>query len=193
MKLKSKYFAFLYIALTFVFVIYQLMFSSFDFDKTLSFYLIVYFSIELVFFLYSKYNYLSNNWKIIGKYNFKINGRFIYFILLFGLIYFINFLDRNYDLFFSNFYFLVFFIPFMVTRNYHLIIKRNYFSIIENNSFKDFSKDEIKVIKIMNNNLDITINKNNEAYNFPIEDFNLEELKLLNQYVKIENLEEHIQ
>ena len=192
MKLKSKYFAFLYIALTFVFVIYQLMFSSFDFDKTLRFYLIVYFSIELVFFLYSKYNYLSNNWKIIGKYNFKINGRFIYFIFLFGLIYFINFLDRNFDLFFSNFYFLVFFIPFMVTRNYHLIIKRNYFSIIENNSFKDFSKDEIKVIKIMNNNLDITINKNNEAYNFPIEDFNLEELKLLNQYVKIENLEEQI-
>jgi hypothetical protein len=192
MKLESKYFAFLYIALTFVFAVYQLMFNSFDFDKTLEFFLIVYFSIELLFFLYSKYNYLSNNWKIIGKYNFKINGMFIYFIFLFGLTYFINFLNKDFIHFFYNFYFLVFFIPFMVTRNYHLIIKENYFSIIEVNSFKDFSKDEIKVIAIKNNNLVITINKNNKSYSFPIEDFKLNELNLLNEYIRIENIKEYI-
>lgn len=80
----------------------------------------------------------------------------------------------------------------MVTRNYHLIIKENYFSIIEVNSFKDFSKDEIKVIAIKNNNLVITINKNNKSYSFPIEDFKLNELNLLNEYIRIENIKEYI-
>ncbi|MCA1967198.1 MAG: hypothetical protein LDL23_11185 [Flavobacterium sp.] len=75
--------------------------------------------------------------------------------------------------------------------NYHLIVKQNFVTIIENNYFEDYSKSDIKYVAIKNNNLAIALMKSDKVFNFPIEDFKENELEVLNQFIKVENLEEN--
>jgi hypothetical protein len=66
-------------------------------------------------------------------------------------------------------------------------------TIIDDNKFKDYSREEIKYVAIKNNNLAVAIIKKDKVYNFPIEDFKIEELNLLNQFIEVKNLEEYKQ
>jgi hypothetical protein len=72
--------------------------------------------------------------------------------------------------------------------NYHLIVKQNFLTIIENNYFEDYSKSDIKHVAFENNKLAITLFKSDKVFNFPIEDFKENELKVLNQFIKVQNL-----
>ena len=54
----------------------------------------------------------------------------------------------------------------------------NFLTIIENNYFEDYSKSDIKHVAIENNKLAITLFKSDKVFNFPIEDFKENELKV---------------
>ena len=72
-----------------------------------------------------------------------------------------------------------------------MIVKQNFLAIIEKNYFEDYSKSDIKYIAIKNNNLAIALMKSDKVFNFPIENFNENELEVLNQFIKVENLNDY--
>ena len=193
MKLESKYFTFLYITLTVPFVIYQFIINRFDFQQIINIFFISVILVGSIYFIYKKYNFYQGNWKKIGNSRFIFNATsYIYLIIILIISFFFLFCYFKNDktVMFSDFYFHVLFVSSLFTYNNHLVLKNKYLTLIDDNRFKDYDKDEIKYIAIKNNNLAIAIIKNDKVYNFPIEDFKEKELNLLNQFIKIENLQE---
>lgn len=194
MKLQSFHFAILHLLFTTIFVIYLAVFSKVDYELILDFLLYSFVVIELLFYFYSKWNYINGFWNKIGKTKYLLTGfRYILFIFLifFILINIFSFIkDRNFELNVFLYFILICSMELM-DKNYHLIIKKKYLTIIDDNRFKDYSKDEIIYISIRNKYLAVAIFKDDKVFNFPIEDFKNDDLSTLNEFIKIENFEQN--
>lgn len=194
LKLKSFYSILIAVFLTVLYSIFLWIKNSWELNYVGLFFCISFLLIQLFYYLYLKWKQYKKDWTIIGIHEYKFSG-FDFFLMVFlilsALTQVVIYLRDNESPDFS--FYNILFLSFINLKqlNYHLIVKQNFVTIIENNYFEDYSKSDIKYVAIKNNNLAIALMKSDKVFNFPIEDFNENELEVLNQFIKVENLEEN--
>ena len=194
LKLKSFYSVLFAVFLTVLYSIFLWIKNSWELNYVGSFFCISFLLIQLFYYSYLKWKQYKKDWTIIGIHEYKFSG-FDFFLMVFlilsALTQVVIYLRDNESPDFS--FYNILFLSFINLKqlNYHLIVKQNFVTIIENNYFEDYSKSDIKYVAIKNNNLAIALMKSDKVFNFPIEDFNENELEVLNQFIKVENLEEN--
>lgn len=194
LKLKSFYSVLFAVFLTVLYSIFLWIKNSWELNYVGSFFCISFLLIQLFYYSYLKWKHYKNDWAIIGRHKYKFSGLDFFlmvFLILSALTQVVIYLRDNESPDFS--FYNILFLSFINLKqlNYHLIVKQNFVTIIENNYFEDYSKSDIKYVAIKNNNLAIALMKSDKVFNFPIEDFNENELEVLNQFIKVENLEEN--
>ena len=191
LKLKSFYSILFAVFLTVLYSIFLWIKNSWELNYVVSFFCISFLLIQLFYYSYLKWKHYKNDWTIIGRHKYKFSGVdfFLMILFIFTILAYTFFLVKNEELPDFSFYNILFlsFTNFKQL-NYHLIVKQNFLTIIENNYFEDYSKSDIKHVAIENNKLAITLFKSDKVFNFPIEDFKENELKVLNQFIEVQNL-----
>lgn len=195
LKLKSYYFILIVVFLTILYSIFSWIMNSLEYHNIVKFFCILIIIVELSFYSYLKWKNYKNDWKIIGRHKYKFSG-FDFFLMIFLILSALTqvfiFIRDNELPDFSFFYIVVLSSMNLKQINYHLIVKKYFLTIIENNYFEDYSKSEIKFISIENNNLAIALLKSDKIINLPIEDFKENELKVLNQFIEVQNLNDYM-
>lgn len=194
LKLKSYYFILIVVFLTILYSVFSWIMNSIEYNNIIKFFCVLIIIVELSFYSFSKWKSYKNDWKIIGRTKYNLTGFnfFMIIVLIFSILTQLFVFVRDNELpDFSFFYIVVLSSMNLKQLNYHLIVKQNFVTIIENNYFEDYSKSDIKYVAIKNNNLAIALMKSDKVFNFPIEDFKENELEVLNQFIKVENLEEN--
>ena len=191
LKLKSFYSILIAVFLTVLYSIFLWIKNSWELNYVGLFFCISFLLIQLFYYSYLKWKQYKKDWTIIGIHEYKFSG-FDFFLMVFlilsALTQVVIYLRDNESPDFS--FYNILFLSFINLKqlNYHLIVKQNFVTIIENNYFEDYSKSDIKYVAIKNNNLAIALMKSDKVFNFPIEDFNENELEVLNHFIKVENL-----
>ena len=168
--------------------------NSIEYHNFVKFFCILIIIVELSFHSFSKWKSYKKDWIIIGRHKYKFSGFdfFLMVLLILSALIQVFVFVRDKELpDFSFLYIVVLSSINLKQINYHLIVKQCFITIIENNYFEDYSKSNIKYIAINNNDLAIALMKSDKVFNFPIENFNENELEVLNQFIKVENLNDY--